>query len=728
MEAHSSHILNGLNDAQKEAVTSHAYHNLVLAGAGSGKTRVLTHRIAWLCQHQAVSPHSILAVTFTNKAAGEMKGRVEQLINMPARHLWIGTFHGLCHRILRLYFDEAKLPKSFQILDSSDQLRLIKRLLKDLRIDDKRFTPQQAQSFINHHKDKGLRPNDIHDHGDHYSSTMREIYQAYQTQCDRSGLVDFAEILLRAYELLRDNATVLDHYQQRFSHILVDEFQDTNTIQYAWLKRLAGEDNHLFVVGDDDQSIYGWRGAKIENIQQFPKDFDDVKLTRLEQNYRSTSTILNAANAIISQNASRLGKTLWTESDQGPQIKVYSAFNELDEARFIVNEIESQQLAGVRASDIAILYRSNAQSRALEDALIQKNIPYRIYGGLRFFDRAEIKDALSYLRLVNNRDDDSAFERIINLPTRGIGERTISLLRDLARLEQKSLWQATLKIIDAKELPSRTLNALSGFISLINSMHGKTKDAILKTQVEHVIEMSGLIEHFKKEPGEKGRARVENLAELINATLPFTNSEDENLTPLENFLAHAALEAGETQSSEYQDCVNLMTMHSAKGLEFPYVFISGVEEGLFPHPSSAENFDRLEEERRLCYVGITRAEQQLYLTYAEQRRLKGQEMRHRASRFITELPSELLDEIRLKSHIISPSYSSNYQQTKSSFSVKKRIREAENPNQPRLGQRVKHAKFGLGTVLNYDGNNVEVRFDSVGSKWLSLEYAKLDLA
>lgn len=726
METPNSHILDCLNQAQKEAVSSQEQHHLILAGAGSGKTRVLVHRIAWLIENENVSPFSVLAVTFTNKAAGEMKARVEQLINIPAHQLWIGTFHGLCHRILRLYHQEAQLEKTFQILDSADQLRIIKRIIKDMRIDDKRYSAQQAQGFINRSKDNGLRPDSIQDNGDFYQQTMTDIYSEYESHCQRSSLVDFAELLLRTYELLRDNESIRLHYQQRFSHILVDEFQDTNSIQYAWLKLLCGEASHLFVVGDDDQSIYGWRGAKIENIRQLSKDFLGIKTIRLEQNYRSTGNILSAANAIIAKNSERLGKSLWTESEQGSAIKIYAAFNDLDEARYIVNEIESQSLNGTSLNDMAILYRSNAQSRVLEDALIQKNMPYRIYGGQRFFDRAEIKDALAYIRLTNNKEDDSAFERIVNFPARGIGERTVAQLREQARMDQSSLWQATLKIIDNRELASRTLNALGNFIDLINNITEHNKNAILQSQVERIIEMSGLIQHYKNEPGEKGQARVENLGELVNAALPFTNSDEEELSPLDNFLAHAALEAGERQSGHHQDSVNLMTLHAAKGLEFPYVFIAGVEEGLFPHPSSAHEARKLEEERRLCYVGITRARQQLYMTHAERRRLKGQEMRHYTSRFINELPSHLLDEVRMKTEVYRPTYSKPQNYQSSYDSPSRSVKSASNPNYPAIGQRVSHKKFGYGMVLNYDGNNVEVRFDSVGTKWLSMEYAKLE--
>ncbi len=742
-----SHLIDPLNPAQREAVCAADDHVLVLAGAGSGKTRVLVHRIAWLIQVEGVSPYGILAVTFTNKAAGEMRGRIEQLLGIPAHTMWVGTFHGIAHRLLRAHWREAELPEGFQILDSEDQYRAVRRVVREMGLDESQWPPKQVQWYINARKDEGLRPEHLEDRGDIYLKHMIEIYRHYDAMCRRSGLVDFAELLLRAHELWLKQPDVLAHYRARFQHILVDEFQDTNGIQYAWLRLLAGQGSapasgateraqHLFVVGDDDQSIYGWRGAKVENIQQFTRDFPGTRTLRLEQNYRSTGNILAAANALIAHNSERLGKQLWTDGGDGEPIRLYAAFNELDEAHFVIDQIRQWAEQGGRRRDCAILYRSNAQSRVFEEALLHAGVPYRVYGGLRFFDRAEIKDALSYLRLVANRHDDAAFERVVNTPTRGIGERTLAAVRDYARINSVPLWLAAGAVIEEKTLAARAINALSAFVSLIEAMAADTRGMALHEQIEHVIHASGLIEHFGKDRSEKGRARLENLEELINAARQFIQEieaeaqadteagEPERLDPLAEFLAHAALEAGEAQGDAWEDCVQLMTLHSAKGLEFRQVFMCGVEEGLFPHQLSIEEPGRLEEERRLCYVGMTRAMERLTLTYAEVRRLHGEENYTRPSRFISEIPAEHIEEVRLRGSLRQPMATAYAGRG----STDGKIAE-ETPNGFQLGQRVAHEKFGEGVVLGYEGQGrharVHVNFEAVGSKWLVVEYARL---
>ena len=590
-------ILDPLNDAQREAVTSPLEPVLVLAGAGSGKTRVLAHRVAWLCGVEGVSPHGVLAVTFTNKAAGEMRGRIESLLGMPAGSLWVGTFHGLAHRLLRMHWREAGLPQTFTVLDSDDQLRVVKRVLKDLELDDSRHPPRELQWFINARKDEGLRAEHLDAGDDPNRQVLIRVYAAYQAACDAGGLVDFAELLLRAHELWLQNEDLLAHYRRRFGHVLVDEFQDTNTIQYAWLRNLAGPGGVPFVVGDDDQSIYGWRGAKVENLRRFQKDFPKTRLVKLEQNYRSTGNILNAANALIANNAGRLGKRLWTEGIEGDPIRVYSAFNERDEADFVIGRIKALADSGTPYSDMAVLYRSNAQSRVFEEALITQRIPYRVYGGLRFFERAEIKDALAYLRLIANRGDDPAFERIVNVPTRGIGARTIDALRDYARANMTSLWNAAGHLASDEGVNRRTSNAVRAFLTLIEALDAHTRGLDLHEQVDHVIEASGLVAHHGKDKSERGDARVENLQELVSAARGFEPAPDSEMRLVDEFLAHAALEAGEAQGGAWEDCVQMMTMHSAKGLEFPTVFITGMEDGLFPHQRSLQDPRGLEEER-----------------------------------------------------------------------------------------------------------------------------------
>ena len=713
-----SNILDTLNEAQRDAVASADRSLLVLAGAGSGKTRVLVHRIAWLVAVEGVSPHGVLAVTFTNKAASEMRGRIENMLSMPVGGMWVGTFHGLAHRLLRSHWQDAGLPQGFQILDSEDQHRMIKRMLKSLDIDEQRWPPRQVQWFINAKKDEGLRPQHLEHDNDPFQKTMIELYQAYEEICQRSGLLDFAELLLRAHELLRDRPDVLQHYQARFGHILVDEFQDTNTIQYAWIRLLAGNKGKIFIVGDDDQSIYGWRGARIENIHQFSRDFPGTKTVKLEQNYRSTGNILKGANALISHNTSRLGKELWTADDGGEPIRLYAAFNETDEARYVIDRIQDWVEQGNARRETAILYRSNAQSRVFEENLMMQGIPYRVYGGQRFFERAEIKDALAYLRLMENKQDDAALERIINTPTRGIGDRSIAMLRDIARVRSVSMWDAISIMVDEKTLAARAITALTKFQEIIQSFTDECQNLPLHEQVGVVVEHSGLIEHYrKKEKGEKGEARIENLEELVSAARNYERSEDdEEMTPLSAFLSHAALEAGEGQADAWEDCVQLMTLHSAKGLEFPLVFLCGMEEGLFPHQRSIEEPGRLEEERRLCYVGMTRAEQQLTISYAEQRRIYGSDMFPTPSRFVREIPSEVIEEVR-------PTAKKSYSSQSSSLD--------ETPENLQLGQRVAHPKFGEGVILSYEGSGssarVQVNFDFEGSKWLVLSYANLQV-
>jgi len=720
-------ILDPLNDAQRQAVTlPNDAAALVLAGAGSGKTRVLVHRIAWLIQTGNISPHAILAVTFTNKAAREMRNRIEELLQWPAQGMWVGTFHGLAHRLLRAHWKDANLPENFQILDSDDQLRLVKRTMQALNIDDSRWQPKQAQWFINAQKDEGLRAAHVPEQHDPYHRTMRMIYAAYEEACRRGGMVDFGELLLRAHELWLNRPALLAHYQQRFAHILVDEFQDTNAIQYAWLRVLAGDDNRITAVGDDDQSIYGWRGAKIENIRKFTADFPAAVTVRLEQNYRSTSTILQAANAVINNNQGRLGKELWTSGVKGEPIALFAGFNEIDESRFIADTISEAHRNGQNYADCAILYRSNAQSRVLEESLIRSGIPYRVYGGMRFYDRLEIRNALAYLRLVLNRDDDAALERVINVPTRGIGSKTLDTLRECARLNGIPLWQTISRCITDKLIPARASSVLAGFADMIKELDAGTKGLPLHEQVDQMLERTGLIEYHRQEKGEKGQARVENLEELISATRSFVHNEEDGETALHAFIAQAALDAGEAQADEHEDSVQLMTLHSAKGLEFPLVFLVGMEEGLFPHRMSMEDIGGLEEERRLCYVGITRAEKQLYMTYAESRRLHGNDNFNRPSRFLKEIPAELLHEIRLKTRIERPvSFQRSTNATPSPF-MGTTIPETEF----HLGQRVNHKIFGEGVVLNYEGQGaqarVQVNFDREGAKWLVVSYAKLE--
>lgn len=715
-----SHLIDSLNDAQRQAVTSDSSRLLVLAGAGSGKTRVLVHRIAWMVEVERVSPFSILAVTFTNKAAAEMRQRVESLLKAPTSGMWIGTFHSLAHRLLRRHWQQAKIPENFQIMDADDQLRVIKRVMAAMNLDTEKWPPKQAQWFINHNKDEGRRSRNLNAYQDYSKQTLIEVYQAYEQQCEQSGLIDFAELLLRAHELLRDNEEILNHYRDKFRHILVDEFQDTNTIQYAWLRLLLSKENKITLVGDDDQSIYGWRGAKVENIRQFRQQFPDGELIRLEQNYRSTSVLLKAANRVIAKNSDRLGKELWTEGEQGEPISLYAAYNEIDEARFIAERIQ-QHADEYERRDMAILYRSNAQSRVLEEALIRANIPYRIYGGLRFFDRAEIKNALAYLRLIAYRGDDAAFERVVNVPPRGIGDRTVDIIRQLAREKGCSAWSAAEMAVEYGILKARAKSSVENFLLLIQNLDAQSQNLPLSEQVDDVIKQSTLLPHYESEKGERAAARVENLNELITAAQQFEQEREED-ADLRAFLDHAALESGDAQTDVEENSVQMMTLHSAKGLEFPLVFMSGMEQGLFPHSLSADDPDQLEEERRLCYVGITRAMKKLYMTYAEQRRQFGKDKIQRVSNFIRDLPHDCVEEIRLHSEYGRPtSLAAPAEQPK--WMVDE---DAAFP----LGATVQHQKFGMGTVLACEGKGrqarVQVNFEREGCKWLMVQYANLE--
>jgi DNA helicase-2/ATP-dependent DNA helicase PcrA len=718
-------ILDPLNDAQREAVSAPPGPVLVLAGAGSGKTRVLVHRIAWLIEVEQVSPLGILAVTFTNKAAAEMRGRIQALLDMPVNHLWVGTFHGLAHRLLRRHWREARLPEGFQILDAEDQQRLVRRIVKAQDLDDSTWVPREIAWFINGNKDDGLRPSQLDDHGDDTRRQLIRLYQLYEDACQQAGVVDFAELLLRAFELWQHNPELLAQYRRRFRHILVDEFQDTNAIQYGWLRLLAGDTGLPFVVGDDDQSIYGWRGAKMEHMRRFQRDFPGTRVIKLEQNYRSTRTILRAANAIIAHNSGRLGKELWTEGSEGAPIRLYRAYNERDEAEFVVGRIQDWVRQGNRRSEVAVLYRSNAQSRVFEEFLLRAKVPYRVYGGLRFFERAEIKDALAYLRLIANRDDDPSFERVVNVPTRGIGARTIDLVREYAKANSLSMWKAA-QVMAAADA-GRGGRSVQAFLMLVEQMARETHGLALHEQVDHVIRRSGLRDHVRKEPRDRAEARLENLDELVSAARSFDAAEtgmdeEEPMPPLAAFLAHAALESGDAQADAWDDCVQMMSLHSAKGLEFPLVFLTGLEDGLFPHRRSLNDGEGLEEERRLCYVGATRAMSELYLTLAEQRRLHGTDSFGVPSRFIQEIPAELIEEVRPRIRVAQPVFRRD-----SSFSSA----PLEAAPGVRLGQRVRHGTFGEGIVLNYEGAGaharVQVNFERAGAKWLVMSYANLEV-
>ncbi len=704
-------LLEGLNNKQLEAVTLPHQSALILAGAGSGKTRVLTTRIAWLVQTGQVSPSGLLAVTFTNKAAKEMLARLSAMLPINTRGMWVGTFHGLCNRFLRLHQHEARLPASFQILDMADQLSAVKRVMKLMQVDDEKFPPKQVQSYINNSKEEGLRAAQL-DAYDKHSERLREIYAEYDAQCQREGVVDFAELLLRCYEVLVRETALREHYQSRFKYVLVDEFQDTNRLQYLWLKLLAGTDNCVLAVGDDDQSIYAFRGARVGNMLDFEHDFKIKTVIKLEQNYRSHSNILDAANAIITHNTKRLGKNLWTSSGAGEPVRVFQGYNDIEEANFIVEEVKALQNEGQSLADMALLYRSNAQSRVLEHALFSAGVPYRVYGGLRFFERAEIKHAMAYLRLVANPDDDTALLRVINFPTRGIGARSLEALQEAARQAQSNLWVA------ASTAASRgTANGgkgIPGFVALIKQLQEQCTGLTLPEMIDVVTAQSGLRQHYQLE--KEGDDRVANLDELVSAAMAFIKENDDS--QLVDFLTFASLEAGEHQADPGREALQLMTVHASKGLEFHSVFIVGVEEGLFPHEQSMFEANGLEEERRLMYVAVTRARRRLYLTHAQSRLLHGQVRYGVPSRFIDEIPEALLKQINTRA---APKFSAPAQ-------VAPRNPNAQYPW--RIGLAVNHQKFGSGVVVNYEGNEddlrVQVNFGHTGMKWLAVEYAKLE--
>jgi len=717
-------LLNGLNPEQLAAVTLPHQHALILAGAGSGKTRVLTTRIAWLIATNQASPPQILAVTFTNKAAKEMHTRLAAMLPINVRGMWIGTFHGLCNRLLRAHYREAGLPQLFQILDSADQLSAIKRLLKSLNVDDEKYPPRELQHFINGQKEAGLRPAAVEAWDDHTRKRVG-LYEAYDTQCQKEGVVDFAELLLRCHELLARHEALRRHYQERFQYILVDEFQDTNVLQYKWLKLLAGHGQTsgaaMFAVGDDDQSIYAFRGAEVGNMRDFEREFKVANVIRLEQNYRSHGNILDAANAIIKNNDNRLGKNLWTDAGAGEPIRVFEAYSDLDEARWIVEEIKALVRDGHARAEIALLYRSNAQSRVLEHALFSAGLPYRVYGGLRFFERQEIKHALAYLRLIANADDDTSFARVVNFPTRGIGARSLETLQDAAKAAGSSLFAAI------PALSGKAGASLAAFAALV----GRLKEMAhlpLPELVDHVVELSGLRSHYQVE--KEGQDRLANLDELVNAATSFiaeegrVGEEGELSADLTAFLAHAALEAGEHQAGEGDDALQLMTTHSAKGLEFNIVFLSGLEEGLFPHENAVAERDGLEEERRLMYVAVTRARRRLYLSHAQTRMLHGQTRYNLPSRFIEEIPHGLIKWLTPKAGktgFVSESFAPAYAAP---------TRRAPSTGGLRVGQNVRHAKFGTGVIVNAEGSGqdarVQINFGAAGMKWLALSVAKLE--
>ena len=721
-------LLANLNSPQLQAVTLPPVHALILAGAGSGKTRVLTTRIAWLISTNQLGPHGVMAVTFTNKAAKEMTARLSALVPINVRGMWIGTFHGLCNRLLRAHYREAGLPQTFQILDSADQLAMVKRLLKNLNIDDEKYPPRELCHFINAHKEQGVRAGQAEVY-DHYTQKRVEIYAEYETQCNREGVCDFAELLLRCFELLQRNEPLRAHYQQRFRHILVDEFQDTNKLQYAWLQLLAGGGAKLFAVGDDDQSIYRFRGAEVGNMRDFERDYCGDNIIRLEQNYRSHGNILAAANAIIKNNRERLGKNLWTDAGDGEPIRAFEANSDIDEARFIVDEIRELVRDGVPATQCAILYRSNAQSRVLEHELFTRGVPYKVYGGLRFFERQEVKHALAYLRLLGNPDDDTAFLRVVNFPTRGIGARSLENLQAVAHQINSSLYNA------AASLTGKAGQTVGAFIRLIETLRQETEKLPLPEIIEHVLEKSGLTQHYRLE--KEGQERLENLDELINAAARFVDDDGVVMGDvgeggaaeggaLASFLAHASLESGEHQAGEGQEAVQLMSVHAAKGLEFDVVFISGLEQGLFPHENAvSEGRDGLEEERRLMYVAVTRARQRLYLSCAQTRMLHGQTRYCAVSSFLDEIPEKLLLKLnklnKLNKRASAPAPSWGGYSAASSEPV---------GNGLRVGQNVEHVKFGLGVIVATEGRGADARVQvnfggAAGMKWLALEYAKL---
>ncbi len=736
--------LEQLNESQYEAVTAPLGPVRVLAGAGSGKTRVLISRIAWLLETEQAESYNILAVTFTNKAAFEMRTRLEDTLKFSVRGMWIGTFHSLCHRILRTHFKEAKLIENFQILDSDDQVRLCRRIIRGRKLDEKIYQPKILASFINGHKEEGRRAQHIESYDDAFTHNLIELYKEYQAVCDQSGLVDFSEILLRTVELLRDNRAILEHYQDRFKFILVDEFQDTNSVQYAWLQLLSGKHHNLFVVGDDDQSIYGWRGAKIENILHFDKDFNDVTTVRLEQNYRSTKAILEAANFVIAKNQDRLDKRLWTENQSEDLVTVYRGTDGYDEARFVIETIKERLEEGYRKSDIAILYRSNAQSRLFEELLLRAQIPYRVYGGLRFFDRAEIKDIMAYLRMIINPNDDVSLERSMTTPPKGIGQATIETIREYASQHGLSLWESLQHLLESQSLSTRAHNVLLAYYEQITNLTQQIDLMKLDQFFGYAIEESGLKPHYKKEPLNRGEDRIDNLNELITAAEYFMMNDQIELAfsdelvdvkslstrqQLDAFMGQTSLDSSDTQAEVDEDSIQLMTLHASKGLEFPIVFLVGMEDGMFPSDAAISEIGRIEEERRLAYVGITRAEKMLYLLGAEQRMIYGKTLRMPPSRFLRDIPEHLLK-------VIGPAVEIRQTLSNSSTAnVAHRIRNQakldDNIDGYKIGQFVAHPKFGDGVIQGFEGvgasTRVIVEFDNSGRKVLVLSYANLTI-
>ena len=716
-----SEITNGLNDKQHQSVALDDSKNaLILAGAGSGKTRVLTHRIAYLVTQKNIHTDSILAVTFTNKAAKEMRERLGALLRRPIQSMWVGTFHGLAHRLLRTHYEKAGLTSGFQILDAQDQFRIVKRLMKENNIDESKFPVRKVQWFINSQKDEGIRAQDVDPGYNFFIKKSLEVFVLYEAHCRTNDLIDFAELLVRSYELLKNNIELLEHYQTRFSHILVDEFQDTNTVQYRWIQQLFTGKNNVFCVGDDDQSIYGWRGAKIENITKLETDFTPIQTIRLEQNYRSTGNILGASNALIANNSNRMGKSLWTDAGNGELIDVFEARTEKDEADYVVRAIQKLIKDGSSASDCAILYRSNAQSRVFEEALIKYNIPYIIYGGLRFFERAEIKDALCYLRLTENTADNVAFERIVNFPTRGIGNATLEKVREFARDEHTNLFQAAKQI--ASTLPTRAANALNGFIELTEQMADDAKNLDLSEKVSHLLSASGLMNHYANDKTDKAGSKKENLEELISAAKQYEHDEDSEMNEVVGFISLASLDSSGDGNAPAVDNVQLMTIHSAKGLEFPNVFLGGLEEDLFPSRQSKDEPHLMDEERRLCYVGMTRAMNKLTLSFAIKRFLHGQSLYAYPSRFLDEIPSEYVNKVKAKFGATQANYSDD--------DIYNQDIEPQANGQLAVGVGVKHGKFGYGTVLNFEGDGdsarIQIKFKQAGTKWLIASYANLE--
>ena len=713
----SAYNLNNLNEAQRDAVCNLSQNSLVIAGAGSGKTRVLIQRILWLVEDNDYSPFSVLAVTFTNKAAKEIKSRLFETLNISIESMWVGTFHGICYRILRANYEKVSLPRNFQIIDTDDQVRIIKRIMKDNEIDNSQILPKQVAWYINKKKDQSIRSNKTKD-DDFISIQYNKIYKIYEEYCNESGLVDFGEIILRTLELLKNNKEVKLYYHNLFKSILIDEFQDTNTIQYELIKILTNDNTSVFAVGDDDQSIYGWRGAKIENIDKFQKDYKDTKVFRLEQNYRSSGNILNAANSVILNNSSRMGKNLWTDDKNGDPIKIFSASDEGDEANFVIETIQNHISEDYQKSEIAILYRSNAQSRVFEEKLIMKGIPYKIYGGFRFFERAEIKDVVAYMRLAVSSTDDNSFERIVNTPPRGIGEKTKNLLREFAKSKKKTLYESIPLAIDDSIFTKKSSESLTQFYNLIQVIKSILEKDDLPFQINEIIKVSQIKSMYEKSKTEQSRSKLENLDELISAAQEFLNADiDENETIIDAFLTHTSLESGEGQGSDWDECIQMMTLHSSKGLEFPIVFLVGLEENLFPSRMSIEE-DNLEEERRLCYVGITRARQKLYMAHAQMRRQYGSENYCMPSRFLSEIPKDVVEEIGFNPK---------------NFFNRSKIQDKKNAYKENsiMGKRVLHKKFGEGIVISSEGSDsntrVQVSFDEVGIKWLILAVANLEI-